>query len=307
MKALLPEYYLSKWGVCDLDKEHLQEIRLRVGQVPMFTYKGEELSFKTSKIDFSNCGIKTFITKKDIEQIFQWLCGYGVYAYQEEMKKGYITIQGGHRVGIGGQVSFNSQGNVIGMKYINSLLIRVSHDIKGVGEALTKDLYENGRPYNILILSPPGCGKTTLLRDLIRNFSYGTTYGMGVNVSVIDEREELAAAYMGVATLDLGPRTDLILGCDKGAGMEMCLRALGPNIVAVDEIYSKTDLESIKRLKGCGCAILATHHATDFDDFSNKTFGKELLAEQIFDRFIVLSKDNGKYLVKEIVKRENLP
>lgn len=307
MRALLPEHYLRKWDLLVLKKECLQEIRLRVGRVPMLTYNGQERI--CGKDTSEHLGKKNdfVISKSDIEQIFQWLCGYGVYAYQEEMKKGYITIQGGHRVGIGGQVSFNSQGNVIGMKYINSLLIRVSHDVKGIGDALLEELYINGRPRSTLILSPPGCGKTTLLRDLIRCFSKGSTFGNGQNVSVIDEREELAAAYMGVATLDLGPRTDLILGCDKSTGMEMCLRALGPNIVAVDEIYSKADVESIKRLKGCGCAILATHHATDYNDFSNKPFGKELLMEQIFDRFIVLGKENGKYIVKEIVKRENLP
>ncbi len=300
MKALLPENYLRKWNLYSFKKEYLQEIRLRVGQVPMLTYHGKEVICDNTETKFPETLVT--VSQKDIEQIFQWLCGYGVYAYQEEMKKGYITIEGGHRVGIGGQVSYNSQGNVVGMKYINSLLIRVSHDIKGIGESLLQHLYEYGRPLNTLILSPPGCGKTTLLRDLIRLFSNGSTYGGGQHVSVIDEREELAAAYMGVATLDMGTRTDLILGCDKATGMEMCLRALGPNIVAVDEIYGNRDLECIKRLKGCGCAILATHHATNYSEFSQKPFGKELLREQIFERFIILGKEHGTYVIKEIIK-----
>ncbi len=301
MRALLPEYYLKKWKLYSFKKECLQEIRLRIGQAPMLTYNGQEVICGKS-ISQQMTDAEFVITKRDIEQIFQWLCGYGVYAYQEEMKKGYITIEGGHRVGIGGQVSFHSQGNIVGMKYINSLLIRVSHDVKGIAQPFMQELYEQGRALNILILSPPGCGKTTLLRDLIRLFSNGCMYGAGQHVSVIDEREELAAAHMGVATLDMGIRTDLILGCDKRTGMEMCLRALGPDIVAVDEIYSKSDLESIKRLKGCGCAILATHHATDYEEFSQKAFGKELLEEKMFERFIVLGKEQGKYIVKDIVK-----
>jgi stage III sporulation protein AA len=289
MRQLLPENYLSKWKLMHLQKEKLQEIRLRCGQPLCLTYDGAEQVFS-----------EYVVRKLDIELIFQWLCEYGVYAYQEEMEKGYVTIQGGHRVGIGGQMILDGAGKVMRIKHINSLLIRVSHDVTGIAETLIKKLYISGYLQNTLILSPPGCGKTTLLRDLVRQVSNGTTIAPGVNVSLVDEREELAAVYMGVPTMDVGKRTDIISGCEKAVAMEMCLRALGPEVVAVDEVYSENDLAALVRLQGCGCAILATHHAYSWDEFFEKPFGREVMQQKIFKRFILLEKKDGKYNISGV-------
>lgn len=293
MKTILPERYLKQWQMERLVKESLQEIRLRAGQPLMIIYDGIEQEFPGFEVD-----------KRDVEQIFGWLCGYGVYAYQDEMVKGYITVKGGHRVGIGGQTVCDMQGNVTQIKYVSSLLIRVGHEIRGVAKPLLKQLYRNGIVLSTLILAPPGCGKTTLLRDLVREVSDGNTFGIGQNVSLIDEREEIAHMYMGAPLLDVGKRTDVISGCEKAVGMEMCLRALAPQVVAVDEIYSEKDVEAVKRLKGCGCAILATHHAYTFEEFQEKNFGREVLEQKIFSRFILLEKTEGKFQVKEILKDE---
>ena len=290
MRQLLPESYLVRWQLSHLHRDKLQEIRLRCNRPLYLIYDG----FEQVRSEF-------VVTRADVEQIFQWLCGYGAYAYQEEMAKGYITVQGGHRVGIGGQVVLDGSGRVMRMKYISSLLIRVSHNVTGIAEKLMGKIYECGYLQNTLILSPPGCGKTTLLRDLVRQVSNGNLRTPGLNVSLVDEREELAAVYMGEPTLDVGKRTDVISGCEKAAAMEMCLRALGPQVLAVDEIYSEKDLRALKRLHGCGCVILATHHAYSFDEFKKKPFGYEVMEQKIFKRFVLLGKQNGKYSIWGVV------
>ncbi len=290
MQTLLPERYLKQWKLEQLQKSRLQEIRLRSGQPLMIIYDGLEQEFPEITVE-----------KRELEQILEWLCGYGIYAYQEEMAKGYIAVKGGHRVGIGGQTVCDADGRVIQIKYVSSLLLRVSHDVKGLAEPLLDRLYLQGKVLSTLILAPPGCGKTTLLRDLLREVSNGNRLGKGQNVSLIDEREEIANMYMGIPMLDVGKRTDVISGCEKAVAMEMCLRALAPQVVAVDEIYSKKDVEAVKRLKGCGCAILATHHAYTFEEFQEKNFGQEVLQQKLFERFVLLAKEEGKFQVKEIL------
>ena len=289
MQQLLPESYISRWKLRDIKREKLQEIRIRCSQPLFLRYEGQEV--ECSHI---------LVSKADVEQIFKWLCGYGVYAYQEEIAKGYLTIQGGHRVGIGGKVLLDVSGKVMHMKYISSLLIRVSHDVRGVADIILDRIYQNGNLQSTLILSPPGCGKTTLLRDMVRQVSDGNVYDKGRNVSLIDEREELAAVYAGEPVLYVGKRTDVISGCEKSQAMERCLRALGPEVVAVDEIYSEKDADAIKRLNGCGCVILATHHAHSFQEFKEKAFGEKMIELGIFKRFVVLEKIAGQYGIRGV-------
>ena len=296
MQQLLPESDILRWNLQDIKREKLQEIRLRSEKPLYLTYEGMVQERKD-----------VIVRKADVERIFQWLCGYGVYAYCDEIAKGYITIQGGHRVGIGGQVLFDGAGKVTHMKYVSSLLIRVGHEVRGAANMILDKLYKKERLQNTLILSPPGCGKTTLLRDLVRTVSDGNRIAKGCNVSLVDEREELAAMYEGLPTADIGKRTDVISGGEKAAAMEMCLRALGPEVVAVDEIYSERDLQAVRRLYGCGCVILATYHADSFEEFREKPFGAEVLKNRVFQRFVVLGRKNGKYVVEEVFDEHGDP
>ncbi len=293
MNRLLPDKYLMLWKLKNIEIEKLQEIRIRVGTPILIRYLGVERELPTP-----------FVSKEDVELIFEWLCGYGVYAYQEEIKRGYLTIQGGHRIGIAGQAVCDALGNVITIKYISSLNIRISHEIKDASKAVLEKLYQNGEVLNTLIFSPPACGKTSLLRDLIQKISDGNEYGVGERVSVIDEREELTAPYLGVPSYNMGCRTDVLSSCPKSTGMEMCLRSLSPKVVAVDEIYSKEDLEGIKKLIGCGCKIIATHHCDSLEDFQKKEFGMDLIKKSFFQRYLILTRRDGKYEIEGVYNQE---
>jgi stage III sporulation protein AA len=184
-----------------------------------------------------------------------------------EIKQGYITIQGGHRIGLAGNYS-----QIGSIKSISSINIRISREIIGAADFIPKDIC------NILIASPPGYGKTTVLRDLIRQFS-----NMGYNISVIDERGELAGSFKGIAQLDLGNFTDILEGKQKHIGMILALRSLNPSIIAIDEIATKEDFEAINYISTMGINILATMHAKNEADLIKKPhFNKNLFDKVIF-------------------------
>ena len=269
------------------DYEHLRELRFRVSKpVCLLGDEGRwflaEEGVLTKNIEEALCP-----DVKEIKTIIESACGYSGYAFEEEIKRGYVTIPGGHRIGIAGRVVLNGS-DIQTIKYISALNIRISHPVKGCAEKWRTFFYENGNPCHVLIVSPPGCGKTTLLRDVIRMYSDGSSGYLPRTVGVADERSEIAGTYRGVATHDLGIQTDVLDGCPKVLGMEMLLRSMAPEVLAVDEIGG-ADVAALESALRCGCKILATLHGKNMEDFLEKPGFYKLVKEKVFERYIFLS------------------
>lgn len=215
-----------------LDKEvtnydELQEIKLRTGQPLLIRCRGEER--------IPGRGHPYVVTARDVREAVDYTSNFSLYAYEDEMRQGFITIEGGHRVGMTGQVILDG-GHVKNLKYISSVNIRISHEIEGCADKIMPYVVRGGRVAHTLILSPPGCGKTTLLRDMVRQISDGNQLVKGMTVGVVDERSEIAGCWRGVAQNHLGIRTDVLDGCPKAEGMIMLIRSMAPQVIAVDEI-----------------------------------------------------------------------
>lgn len=197
--------------------------------------------------------------------------------------------------GVAGRVILKDR-QITGLKAASFLNVRVAHEIKGCADQVLPFLYVNGKFVSTLIVSPPGCGKTTLLRDLIRQVSDGSSQKAGkcsfsgVNVGVADERSELGACYQGVPQNDLGMRTDVLDGCPKSEGMLMLIRSMAPAVVAVDEIGGKEDIKAVEYVRNCGCALAATAHGNSLEELKERAGFRELLEEKTFERLVFLSR-----------------
>ena len=263
----------------ELDFDQLEEIRMRTGRPLLFRYGGRERTLIKSPV--------YIVQPEDIREALQYASGYSLYAYEHEMGRGYMTAEGGHRIGMAGQ-AIREGDDITSLKYISSINIRIAHQIIGCADPYLSYLFEENELLNTLIISPPGCGKTTLLRDLIRQISDGSEYMKGMSVGVVDERSEIGGSYMGMIQNDLGIRTDLLDACPKAEGMMMLIRSMSPRMIAVDEIGSEKELRAIRHALNCGCNILATVHGNSIEDILRKPGFHEIFDEKIFGRFIVL-------------------
>lgn len=206
--------------------ENAEEIRIRIGQ---------PIIIRNHRIEVC---LTDKITTEDILRILENFSNNSIYSVQNEINSGFLTIQGGHRVGITGTCVFENH-SVKNIKYISSLNIRIAREVKECGSEILKYVIQNHKFDNTLILSPPGCGKTTIIRDMIRQLSNGNEICDAYQVGLVDERSEIAAMYKGVPQNDVGSRTDVMNQCPKDVGMKMLIRSMGPQIIATDEIRRK--------------------------------------------------------------------
>ena len=180
------------------------------------------------------------------------------------------------------------QDRVKNLQYISSANIRVAHEVIGCADKVIPYITKDRQVCHTLIISPPCCGKTTLIRDLIRQVSDGNTYVKGCSVGVVDERSELGGCYLGVPQNELGMRTDILDGCPKAQGMLMLIRSMAPKVIAVDEIGSAEDIHALEYAMQCGCTLIASVHGRDMEEISEKPVLSDLVHKKRFERYVVL-------------------
>lgn len=263
------------------NNQNLEEIRLRAGKPIILKFTNEE------KV------LQGIIETQDILQTLQNICDNSIYSYQNQICEGFITIKGGHRIGITGSVVI-SEGKVTNINYISNLNFRIARQIIGCSNNLLEHILDmtNNTIYNTLIISPPGAGKTTILRDAIRRISNGIEdIGFkGKNIGVVDERGEIAAMYKGVPQNDVGIRTDVLDNIKKSEGMKMVIRSMSPDIIVADEIGNSQDVEAINYSVCCGIKGIFTAHGSSFEDLNLNPSISELIKKQIFERLVFLDK-----------------
>ncbi len=290
-------------NISDDYKNIIEEIRLRVNKPLIINMMGDYYLINKNG-DINRNSIDGYIvTKKNIEKTFQMICNYSVYAFEEDLKKGFITIKGGHRVGVSGKAIYNGD-KLEKIKEISSLNIRIAREILGASNKLISYVIKkNNSIYNTLIVSPPQCGKTTLLRDLIRNISNGVVeYNFkGLKVGVVDERSEISGVYKGIPQNEVGIRTDILDGCKKYDGMIILIRSMSPDVIATDELGGVKDINALHEALKAGVKIIATVHGEDIKDIKTKPNLKRIIKERIFERIVILDNSKGVGTIKDIV------
>lgn len=275
-----------------LERQDLTEIRMRVN-LPLMIRTFQKEYYLTGAGALSEEEEEAYwVTEEDIRILFQKVSQYSLFAYKEDVREGFITLKGGHRIGLCGKVYFDGEGRRQ-MQQISSMNIRIARQVIGCAQKFFPYLTEDGCFLNTLLISPPGGGKTTYLRDIIRMVSDGTSYFEGQNVSVVDERSEIGNRTRVAEGFYLGKRTDLLDHCPKAEGMLMMLRSMGPQIIAADEIGDVGDIEALRYIRNCGCHLLMTVHGKNLSDILQRPWLGDYLKKAPFERYVEIQVDQG--------------
>jgi len=269
-----------------------EELRLRKGHSAILVSAGKEYTISGNMLGS--------IEQELLNDIINKFLNYSDYAHLEELKSGYVSLQGGHRAGFSGQAVLDD-GKIKLIRNITSINIRLARDVVDCGTAILPHLFQPDHTFgNTVIVSPPGCGKTTLLRSLIRQLSE-----QGFTISVCDERSEISGAGPNGYSFDLGPRTDILTGCSKEEGMMLMLRTMGPQILAADEIGTDREIPILQRALHSGVKLLITLHGSDFSDILYSPL-KSFLHDGDISRIIFLNCNPRRGTVSGIWKKESM-
>lgn len=282
----------------------VEEIRVREGR-PLILGLNHGDSFVTPRGTLSAVPDEAYlVTADDTAKTLHLISSSSFYALEEELKKGFLTLRGGHRVGLTGRVVLQD-GQVRTMKDISGFNFRIAREVKGAADKLLPHLIDEktGEFYHTLIISPPCCGKTTLLRDIVRQLSEGIPKlaFRGVTVGLVDERSEIAGCNEGRPQLAVGYRTDVLDACPKAEGIMMLIRSMGPAVIASDEIGREEDSRALLEALNAGIKVITTAHGKDLAELVKRPNLHSLFNSRIFERYVILGRSQGVGTIEKIL------
>ncbi len=294
--SYFPEYIKEFFAsISDNQWKILNEICFICGQPITVTIGGIRRYLGKSG---TNCDVSMAYktNKNDISRIFELVTKSSLYAYKRFVTNGYTTLDEGHRVGICGDCVVEND-KVINVNNINSLTFRITHDIIVNSEVILDEIYADGRILNAIIISPPGCGKTTFLRSVSAAISQKQKDSRIIKCAIIDERYEIAACKCGFQGMNVGYVSAVISGCPRNIAIPMAVRSMSPDVILTDELSSNEDILAIKYAKASGCSIIATTHGLDENNNELKHFN----LEGVFDKIFILSRANGPGTIEKVL------